>query len=658
MNSMIKTLLGCAFIGMAGKLTAAPVLFPNGTFTDGGTSWQEVGPSTFAYPDSGGNPDGYGVIDATTAAWGIWVGAGDAAIPLDSLGLKAGRTHVFFQDMKILSGANVGGFKIDFVPSGTTGDIRVARSGDGRSWAKYEYPVVIPAGATGIKVVPLWGEKSRVAFDNIGVETTPVVPVVVAPDLVFEDDFAVAGTNWSGPTGGAGLTRSLEWSGSAGNPGGATVLTAANPAGAPAAVSFTYTAADVDFGDGPVEISFDGKLLNLKPGTAIHVRYNGNFVGAIMNEMNDVAYTTVKRVFSLGQGFRTTTSFKLSFEFALGAVVNSGGSLAVDNIRVMTRLPGVPPPPAVTIQAGTLVSWPEGGATSLYQPQESQDDTVWVNLGTPIASSTVTTSFDASRSPFYRVLQTTSPVFDNAVLNPGFETSDVSSNPADDWKIPIQANQGASMTVGDAYGAMRPHRGSKMLILESTGPGAPAPNVEVRSVELGITGGTPYTLSFWVANPVKVAGANPQYSLFYFDETGGLISNSFTPGIGSIGADWTLFSAAVTPPVNAVKMTIGWIQAASAEPNVHWVTLIDDVSLSEGTLMEAGTSVTVAASAAPAVRISWPGVVGRQYQVRASAGLRGWVDFGGLATGAGEVMSTTDLMTPAAQFYRVDDITP
>jgi hypothetical protein len=146
--------------------------------------------------------------------------------------------------------------------------------------------------------------------------------------------------------------------------------------------------------------------------------------------------------------------------------------------------------------------------------------------------------------------------------------------------------------------------------------------------------------------------------LFYFDETGGLISNSFTPGIGSIGADWTLFSAAVTPPMNAVKMTIGWIQAASAEPNVHWVTLIDDVSLSEGTLLEAGTSVTVAASAAPAVRISWPGVVGRQYQVRASAGLRGWVDFGGVATGAGEVMSTTDLMTPGAQFYRVDDITP
>ena len=71
-----------------------------------------------------------------------------------------------------------------------------------------------------------------------------------------------------------------------------------------------------------------------------------------------------------------------------------------------------------------------------------------------------------------------------------------------------------------------------------------------------------------------------------------------------------------------------------------------------------GATTPVAASAAPAVRISWPGVVGREYQVRASAGLRGWVDFGGVATGAGEVMSTTDLMTPAAQFYRVDDITP
>jgi hypothetical protein len=160
-----------------------------------------------------------------------------------------------------------------------------------------------------------------------------------------------------------------------------------------------------------------------------------------------------------------------------------------------------------------------------------------------------------------------------------------------------------------------------------------------------------------VSNPVKVAGANPQYSLFYFDETGGLISNSFTPGFGSIGADWTLFSAAVTPPLNAVKMTLGWIQAASAEPNVHWVTLIDDVSLSEGTLLEAGTAVTLAASAAPAVRISWPGAVGREYQVRASAGLRDWVDFGGTALGGGGLMSTTDLIAPTPKFYRVDDIT-
>jgi hypothetical protein len=658
MKSVIQNLAFGALLGASGSVTAAPVLFPNGDFASGDAFWQEVGPAAFDYPASGGNPGGFGVIDATAAVWGIWVGNADAAIPLDELGLTAGQTYVFFQDMKILSGDNVGGLKLDFVPSGSTGDINLPRIGDGTAWARYAYPIAIPAGATGIKVVPLWGRNSRVAYDNLGVETTPFVPPVLSPDLVHEDGFAADAAHWGAPVGGAGLSPSVRWSASEGNPGGSTVLAAANPAGAPAAVTFTYTAEDIDFGEGPVEISFDGKLLDLRPGTAIHVRYNGNFVGAVMNEMNADAYTTVRRSFTLSQGFAATSTVTLSFEFALGAVVNSGGSLAIDNVRVKTKLAGETAPPDLAIRSGTLVGWSPGASSSAHQPQESMDNSVWVDLGPVIPNNTVTSVFDPSRAGFYRVQAISPDVFDNAVSNPGFETSDVSADPADDWQVPVQPNPGASMTVGDSYAAIGPHGGSKMLILESTGPGAPAPNVEVRSHPFPVTGGEEYTLSFWVAHPVKTGSANPQYSVFYFNESGGLIGNSFTPGFGAIGSAWTRFSAPVTPPADAVTMTVGWIQAASAEANVHWVTLIDDVSLSQGLLIEAGATTTLAATATAAVELSWPGVVGRTYQAEGSGNLLDWSDFGGPAAGRGSVFSLTDPVTPANRFYRVRDITP
>ena len=139
MNSLIKTLAFCALLGASGGANATEVLMPNGDFSAGATSWTQGGPITsFSYPDSGGNPGGYGVMNATNGEWGIWVGNGDAAIPLDGsvlAGISAGNTYVFKQDMRIEGavGTNIGGFKIDFVggPGGSTGDLRKPRIGDG-----------------------------------------------------------------------------------------------------------------------------------------------------------------------------------------------------------------------------------------------------------------------------------------------------------------------------------------------------------------------------------------------------------------------------------------------------------------------------------------------------------------------------------------------
>lgn len=190
----MKKLAILAVLALASAAQAALVtnLFPNGDFSNGGPTpdWVEVsgdGSFVFSYPASGGNPDGYGVIDNTGGGgWGIWVGGNDTPLPLASLGLVPGMTYTFVQDMKVLAGTNTGGLKIEsWGPSGL-----ISSSGDMRpwpatgSWATYSTNYTIAPGATGLKIVPLWGPNSSVAFDNLGViapDSTPLFAQITTP---------------------------------------------------------------------------------------------------------------------------------------------------------------------------------------------------------------------------------------------------------------------------------------------------------------------------------------------------------------------------------------------------------------------------------------------------------------------------------------------
>lgn len=192
---MKRILTLIALTALTGVASAQLVtnLFPNGDFTAGGptTNWVEVsggGAFTYTYPATGGNPAEHGVIDATAAGggWGIWVGGDTTPIPLTSLGLIAGNTYTFVQDMKVLSGPNTGGLKIEsWGPSA-----KISDSGDMRpwpatgSWATYSTNYTIAPGATGLKIVPLWGPTSSVAFDNLGViapASTPLYATITSP---------------------------------------------------------------------------------------------------------------------------------------------------------------------------------------------------------------------------------------------------------------------------------------------------------------------------------------------------------------------------------------------------------------------------------------------------------------------------------------------
>ena len=112
------------------------VLFPGGDFSvapSATTNWVEgscCGNFVFAYPQTGGNPGGYGIIEnqGPLDYYGIWVFGDTTPLPLGSLGLIAGNTYTFVADMKIVSGDTIGGLKVDFFPNSvtpnSTGDMR------------------------------------------------------------------------------------------------------------------------------------------------------------------------------------------------------------------------------------------------------------------------------------------------------------------------------------------------------------------------------------------------------------------------------------------------------------------------------------------------------------------------------------------------------
>ncbi len=455
---------------------------PNGDFESpagAAGAWVPVsggGVYAFSYPATGGNPGGFGVLDNTGGGggFGIWVANNGAPIPLATLGLEAGKSYTFLQDMKLLAGTKIGGFKVDFFTGatniGSTGDVFPA--GGSNVWATYEFSVNIKAGTDGIKLVPLWGANSSVAYDNIRIKE--------------------------------------------------------------------------------------------------------------------------------------------------------------------------PEPFRAAIKTGSVVTWTASNGPT-YQLQESSDQVNWVNLGPLVAGASTVSTLDETPSAFYQVREVVPGSSDNLVANAGFEEPDGNSLGALSWNIAVQPNSGASMSVVSAHGAILPQQGNVMLKIESmtpaSGPVAP-PNTDVRSTVFSVEPGVTYNLSFYAANPVKIGGANPQYHVFFYNEANGVIGAPLFRTFESAGAAWTRFSRTVTPPEEATKMTVGWIQSMGAGNGWHWVTLIDDVVLSSG---EPGpdTINILPAAATPGYKVTWNTTVGTNYQFQTSVDLSDWFNVGSPTPGTGGLLNAT-----------------
>lgn len=162
--------------------------------------------------------------------------------------------------------------------------------------------------------------------------------------IIHSDDFTTSSSAWGTPTGGSASSSTVTYDATDEN----YDLTAShidnpNPAGG-SDVFYSYQVSGLDFGLGPVEVSFDGLLGGGLPGTAIHVRINGNFFAVIQGSFNTSSSATYSQTLALTDGFDATDTLTLQFQFAMGAVGGAGGLLTVDNISVATEPTMVPEP--------------------------------------------------------------------------------------------------------------------------------------------------------------------------------------------------------------------------------------------------------------------------------------------------------------------------
>ena len=655
MNSILKTMAIWAIIGGGGNALAAPVLFPNGDFeTPAGANWGQSfgGNQVISYPSSAGNPGGYASIVSNEAGgYAVLISNNDQPYPLTSLGLVAGNTYTFTYDMiASVAGANKGGMKFEsWTASGgisNSGDQRVTAASTG--WASYTYTYTIAPTATHLKVVPLWTPNESVGFDNIQVNNTAIVPPPVLPVIPNSDFEIPGGANWAFFSDGGSVT----YPASGGNPNGCAIVNRSTTNGSYAVLvannNAPMTLASLGLTAGQTyTFQQDMKILS---GTNI----GGLKVEFVPTGTGDIFPAKI----GTGSSWETY-SFQITIPPTCTQIIvvplgSANSTVAFDNFKIV--LPAPPAAPVATIKTGTLVGWTAPSAVNTYQAQSSPNNADWTNIGPVFPGNSVTGVFDPEKAPFYQVLMMTPATSGNAVLNPGFEDNDISTTPANNWMIAPLFNATAS-TVG-IYGALTPHGGSKMLLMDAqtSGGGSPA-EVGVRSNDfIAVTAGTAYNLSFYAANQVTGASFVLGAKLRYYNDFNSEIGLSTETEFSNVGAAWTQVTKAFTTPAGTAYVKVDFFLRSGAVPSVQWVTLIDDVTLI--TPLIPGDTTVLAATAVPGVEVSWKTLTGSNYQVSTSGNLSGWSNFGSSISGNGSIWSIVDAMSIPSKFYRVLQTTP
>lgn len=670
MKSKIRIISFCTLLGAPTFAQAAPTLIPNGDFSSpGGASFGffQSAAGVVTFPTTGGSGDngGYVLINNTLGSWGGGIVSppdnfysNNQGIPLSNLGLVAGKTYTFSMDMKNFAGSGTGGLKLEAWNNGggaasNTGD--VPASGSSNQWATYSWNYTIPAGTLSIKIVPLLTGASggstadSVGIDNIKVNNTPVPAPPFIPDTITNGDFEVAGgSGWATETTGP----QISFPATGGNTGGHAVIDASVTEGFAAIKAF-----------GGAEKTFAS--LGLAPGDVFRIEMDmkilaGQNIGGV-RLVGPAGFDFLSRPAIIGDGSTWETySIPITVPAAPSQALFSfvwgfNSQVAFDNIKIV--LPAPAAPLQATIAKGTSVSWTAPSAVNSHQPQESADNTQWTNLGSAIVGNSVVSIFDASPSPFYRVLES-APTTTETVYNGNFaEATDIEVE-AEGWN-PVGNQLPTRLETGG-----RVDNGACMQI-KALNSGANATVSEIQQNTKGVVGntngtvvpGNRYSLSLW-AKQVSIGPSYVQEYRVSFLAAGGA---ELPPG----GGQWQSFSANISgdwekktisglvAPAGAVTALIQIAGKTGAVDGGLGEVLIDDVTLESSGF---GTPMVRTAATLPAVEISWPSKTGQDYQVEAATDLVNWSNFGGVISGNNNTKAVYDTIAPPAKFYRVGEL--
>jgi len=656
MNPPFKILALAALASGVLSATAVAGLVPNGDFSSpNGDGWQENsggGTYSFSYPDSGGNPGGYGLIDhsAGDGGFGIWVANGGETITLDSLGLSAGDTYVFSQDMMIMSGDTIGGFKVDFFIgsdfASSTGDIFPPTIGDGSTWETYNFPVLIPSDVDGIKVVPLWGAGSVIGYDNICVDPSPI------PPSIPNGDFALGSAGWLE----IGGDSTFEYPNEGGNPDGYGIIT--NGTEGNFAIWVANGGAPLALADLGLEA---GQLVTFQQDMRL---ISGDMIGGLKIEFFDgttfLGDTDDLRPDLIGDGSTWETySFDVTIDPAADQIKvvplwGPASSVGYDNISFIRPVDSIF---ALNIELATVLSWEAEDLNLIHQPQSSDDGIEWDDVGEAVIGDSPTSAVVTGDSQFYRV-QVNELVMESATQNGGFEDEGFSDPPcADFWTCFSASNQPPTRITTDA----RTGDASIRIAVQNDGGGTPN-NSEIQqnvgNVGGFITPGESYDFSFW-AKQVSSGVSYVQNFRVQWLDGGDIIlpgGTEFAPFTGGDGEWKEIKVTGLVPPAEAVTAYIQIFGAtgAVAGDEARGEVLIDDLSLATVSIQPYDT---IDAELADGLQLSWDTENGKLYQVQASPiDLDDFVDFGTPVSGDGQPATTSDILDPEAKFYRVQRI--
>jgi hypothetical protein len=286
------------------------------------------------------------------------------------------------------------------------------------------------------------------------------------------------------------------------------------------------------------------------------------------------------------------------------------GSIFWDDLSLTNIGVGAPPPPTVTnfynasLETGNQICW-STVTTASYQPQYSDDNVNWTNLGSLVPGDGTTDCTFSLPHKFYRVEAYVTSSAPNLLLNPGFETT-TDGVTATDW---TEFNGGVLVSTNATFAVVH----SGLYSMSATTPNLPGVQGGGAYQDVAASPGSNYRLTGylfdWENSKMEGPDRYAVAQLVFLDNTGGtgnVLQVNSSPAYGN-GAQlpentWVFFQVdATNAPANTAKVRtyVMYIGGTNDSGNVYY----DDLTLYQPS---GAAPSTIAPSQQSAVQVSWP----------------------------------------------------